>query len=230
MRIVARNKKPFVMRAFRHWTPRYIKNRLGVMAYESLSPDKPWLTRRANEILESYLRPSDIGLEFGSGRSTVWFAKRLLMLTSVEHDLAWGDKVQKMLQSESIKNVTYKIVRMDRDEASGSDAAYVTVVQAFARHSLDFVLVDGIYREFCALQAIERIRPGGILVIDNANWYLPSNSKSPDSRTPSDGPRGEVWCRVYDLLRNWRRIWTSSGVTDTAIFISPCNAGRVSAT
>lgn len=83
------------MRTFRHWTPRYVKNRIGVFYYQKIQPDQSWLTRSANEILNSWLTKSDIGLEFGSGRSTLWFAKRMAYLTSVEHDPVWGRAFEK---------------------------------------------------------------------------------------------------------------------------------------
>jgi len=60
-----------------------------------------------------------------------------------------------------------------------------------------------------------------MLIIDNVNRYLPCLSKAPSSRRPALGPVTPVWAEVADGLRGWRTIWTSSGVTDTAIFIRP---------
>ena len=68
------------------------------------------------------------------------------------------------------------------DEGLEQNPAYVQVVKRFEKNSLDFVLVDGMYRDAYANWFV-RIRPGGLLIIDNANWYLPSNSGSPNSRT-----------------------------------------------
>jgi len=208
------------MRSFRHWTPRYINNRIALFCYEKANPDYPWLTRSANEILESYLTKSDIGLEFGSGRSTLWFAKHVEHLTSVEHDPLWSGRVQKMLAG--IKNVDYRFRPKDVKDEEGEKAEYVKVIDTFNNNSLDFCLVDGTYREFCVLKVIEKIRPGGIVILDNVNWYLPHTTFSPDSRSLADGPNGPVWKEVDRLLSGWRRIWTSSGVTDTAIFFKPC--------
>jgi hypothetical protein len=47
-----------------------------------MHPDVPWLTRQAVEILEDWLKPGYVGLEWGSGRSTLWFARRVSHLTS----------------------------------------------------------------------------------------------------------------------------------------------------
>ena len=86
------------MRSFQHWTPRYIWNRLALMAYERQHPDRPWLTRAMIENLDTWLRPDDVGLEFGSGRSTIWFAQKVGHLTSVEHHPGWYAKVNDRLQ------------------------------------------------------------------------------------------------------------------------------------
>lgn len=211
------------MRSFRHWTPRYFKNRLATLYYEKANPNHPWLTRSANEILDSYLIKSDVGLEFGSGRSTAWIARRIGHLTSVEHNYAWAAKVQGILNEATLNNVDYKSIPKDVEEEQGNDSEYVKVVDAFDTNSLDFCLVDGIYRDFCALKVIDKLRPGGLLVIDNANWYLLSRSYSPNSRSFTDGPKGTCWKELAQLISVWRKIWTSSGVTDTAMFFKPYN-------
>jgi len=208
------------MRSFRHWTLKYIINRLGVFWYEYKS-DSPWLTRSANNILDSYLSKSDIGLEFGSGRSTIWFAKRISHLTSVEHDENWAIKVKQLLQKTQTTNVNYHLLSTDTRDNNGANSPYVSIIDTFDDGSLDFCLVDGSHREFCVLKSLEKIRPGGLLVIDNVNWFLCSNSDSPDSRSFTDGPNGLIWKEIEDLLSGWRTIWTTSGVSDTAIFIKP---------
>ena len=218
------------MRSFRHWNPRYIKNRLVVGYYQKAFPDHPWLTRVANEILASYLKESDIGLEFGSGRSTIWFAKRIKHLTSVEHNKSWFTKVQLMSQDNNLNNVDYHLFPVDKEEGQANNAAYVRIVDKFKPNSLDFVLVDGIYRDFCALGVLGKIRPGGMLIIDNVNRYLPCSSYSPNSRTIEQGPKGEIWKKIYESLSHWRTIWTSSGITDTAFFFKPCRETAISPT
>ena len=209
------------MNRLAHWTPRYVGARLQEMAYARLEPDKPWLTRQANLALESLLMPTDNGLEFGSGRSTIWFAQRLASLTSVEHDRDWHDQVAKKIATSNVSNVTYVLRPAGVDESRLPADPYVAIASTFADASLDFVLVDGAQRGLCAEASIPKIRSGGLLVVDNVNWYLPSASLAPNSRSLADGPRDDTWRRVDTAIRSWRRLWTTNHVSDTGIFFKP---------
>jgi hypothetical protein len=104
------------------------------------------------------------------------------------------------------------------DPDSAETSPYVKVVDTFEDKTLDFVLVDGHVREYCCRRVLPKIKPGGMLVIDNANWYFDYPTHSPVSRV-GKGHANAVWQEVWDSLRSWRRIWTSCGVWDTAIWI-----------
>lgn len=209
------------MRSFHHWSIRYIYDKINEIIYRRRFPDHPWLTEAANSIINSFLRKSDIGLEFGSGRSTIWFAQRVSFLTSVEHDKLWYNKIIEELIKLRIFNVDYNLCPNDLEESNAKYSRYVQIAYNFPDNSLDFVLVDGIYRAACANAVIDKILPGGQLIIDNANWYLPCNSISPNSRSFADGPAAIEWMNFLQAVKNWRCIWTSNGVSDTAIFLKP---------
>ena len=207
------------MRNFRHWTPRYLVNRSMEKVYRISNPDLPWLTQQANSILASWLLPKDRGLEFGSGLSTIWFCQRTAFLFSIEHNPAWYAIVSKKLQTHHLRNIDYRLVQ--QLEMGVVKPTYVEAAANLENESLDFALVDGIYRDDCALIAIQKLRPGGLLIIDNVNHYLPCRSNSPNS-IPSEGaPASPLWTDVYTTLKNWRVIWTSNGVSDTALFFKP---------
>ncbi|WP_287098383.1 class I SAM-dependent methyltransferase [Mesorhizobium sp.] len=209
------------MRKIRHWTLPYVGSRLGEILYQRARPKDPWLTRHANRALETLLQPTDVGLEFGSGRSTLWFARRISRLTSVEHNQSWYSHVTRLISEEGIKNVTY-LSRTPAKDEDNETSAYVSVAGELSDASLDFVLIDGAQRALCARATLAKLRPGGILTIDNANWFLPCRSIAPNSRSISDGPLPGVWSEVYSVISKWRVLWTSNGVSDTAIFFKPC--------
>lgn len=206
-----RNWKP---RYILNYTPRYVFNRTKLLLYELRYPDHPWLTQQANQILSTLLKPTDVGLEWGSGRSTFWFAQRIKHLTSIEHDESWYKAVASRLKASNISNVNYLHEKPEK-------SSYVQVVNTFKKDSIDFVLVDGIYRDICANMVLEKIRPGGIIVIDDINRYLPCESISPSSRPKNLHPASAEWGHFLNHVKDWRLIWTSSGVKDTAIWFKP---------
>lgn len=208
------------MRSFRHWTLRYIYDRVQVAIYQRGHPDSPWLTAQAVDILRTLIKPTDVALEWGSGRSTLWFARRVAFLTSIESDRTWYEWVSGKLQELSLYNVNL-ILCEDETEHKGEDPQYIRVSDFIAPNSLDFVLVDGIYRDMCAVRALELVRPTGFIIIDNCNWFIPSSSRSPASLRPGQPPASKLWSNFQEAVRNWRYIWTSNGVTDTAIWFKP---------
>lgn len=126
--------------------------------------------------------------------------------------------MQSILDSQRRTNVAY-FLHVEEDKPGSDDSSsYVRVIDKFASGVLDFVLVDGIHRAKCVLRAMEKIKPSGVLVIDNVNWYLPSNSKAPNSRSMREGPLDAEWERIAVWLATWRCVWTSNGVFDTAIY------------
>lgn len=202
-----------------HWNLTYVFNRIKAGIYWKLNQDKPWLTKLANAYLDKHLTDEMVGLEFGSGRSTIYFSNKLAHLTSVENHEGWHSKIQSKLQSKGISNVDYLLKTVNEKEPDNS--TYHKVANEFTESHFDFILVDGQLRGLCAVNSIDKLKSKGIFVVDNANWYLPCDSISPKS-IPFDGQeKDETWKQFNEKVKDWKKVWTSNGVTDTAIFIKP---------
>jgi predicted O-methyltransferase YrrM len=201
-------------------TPGYIYSRVRDLLYQRTHPADPWLTPAAIGLLATLLHPTDRGAEFGSGRSTLWFAARVAALTSVETNTRWHEKVTSQLKDRGVDNVEYILIPEDQPMENG-DGPYARTALAFPDASLDFALVDSYYRDYTAKFIMPKIKPGGILIIDNINWHLPCQSKAPGTRPAELGPATSTWAEIGRELAGWRTIWTSNGVWDTAIFFRP---------
>jgi hypothetical protein len=203
----------------------HVRDLVGHVAYflyRRKHPEHPWLAGPANSILESFLTERDVGLEFGSGRSTLWFAQKVSALTSIEHDPVWHNKVTKELEMRKLANVNCLLVEKDVEDSKGQDAAYIQITKKFPENSFDFILVDGAYRDSCALASMELLRPGGMLIIDDACWFLPSNSTCSNARTHAQGPASPQWGRFLNAVASWRCIRTTDGIHDTTLYLKPC--------
>jgi hypothetical protein len=145
------------------------------------------------------------GLEFGSGRSTSWFAGLLGRLTSVEHDSAWYQEVKAKLATNNVTNVDYRFVALDHPEAEPERPeydplpSYVKVADDFPDKGLDLVIVDGHYRTHCIRRSVPKIKAGRYLLVDDVNFW-PSVQSLPvpkDWRIVDDSTNGIKRCVIW---------------------------------
>ena len=199
-------------RSLGHLTPRYVVARANDAAHQALHRDEPWLTPDSVKFLSQTLRSSDVGLEFGSGRSTLWLASRLAYLVSVESDRVWFDRVQETLRESGHRDDRVSLVFAEQPDE------YLAMPPGL--DGLDFCLIDGKYRDRCARLAARIVKPGGLLVVDDAHRYLPNDAThAPLARRSGDGPASEEWAAFLDDTASWRRYWSTNGVKDTYVFI-----------
>lgn len=167
--------------------PRRIYDQIKFKIWLKLHPDVPWISPEAVKFLDHNLKKDMTALEWGSGRSSSWYAKRVGKILSIEHNLEWFKLVNLKLKDEKVENAKLYHIKLDHPESDPTSVdydvtpKYVAVAQEFQNDQLDFVVVDGHYRLTCVKEAIPKIKPGGLLLIDNTNWLplekwgVPSN-------------------------------------------------------
>ena len=150
-------------------------------------PERPWTTPASIIFFEKVLTKEMTGLEYGSGRSTVFFANKLKKLISIEHHTAWHEKVEKLLATRNLNNVEYLLIpeqdisvaneevdletiliTLNGSEERHEFANYYNKVNDYADEYFDFVLIDGRARVKCGLNAIKKLKNGGIFVLDKS--------------------------------------------------------------
>jgi hypothetical protein len=122
-------------------------------------PELPWLGYRAIRHLEGLLEPDWKVLEFGSGMSTLWFAKRCHTVVSIEDNEQWYLKVSEILEDNGATNVEYKL----------KSAKEYHILDECMDGYFDFTLIDGTQRDKCAKSALAKIREGGYIYLDNTD-------------------------------------------------------------
>ena len=196
------------------WSPRYIRDRIALAAWRASHGNEPWLAPRAVEFLDQWIRPTDRIAEFGSGRSTSWFAQRAREVCSVEHNVEWHQRVSKRLGELKLRNVCQQLI------ADGP--AYAHALDGCSDGGFHIALVDGMQREHCALWALEHLRPAGLLAIDDVHRYLPTDSHAPFAIAPDAPPLNASWATFWERVGALRRVTFHSGITSTMfIFMEP---------
>ncbi len=151
-------------------------HRLKYWLWEKAHPNQPWMCPGTIEFLQTHLSNSMSGLEFGSGRSSIWFGQLVGHLTSVEYNSDWYEALKVKLTAENLANVDLRLIRLDHPESAPEEdysecPSYVAILDEFDRETLDFVIVDGHYRTQCTRKCLNKIKPGGYLLIDDTNRW-----------------------------------------------------------
>jgi hypothetical protein len=120
----------------------------------------PWFTYAATEYIKQMDFSQKSIFEYGSGNSTLFWAKRAKLLMSVENDEKW------------FKYVSRKLVRNKRAKVllAQTKRSYVNAINV-AGEKIDVIVIDGEYRDDCAKQAVKKINRGGFIILDNSDWF-----------------------------------------------------------
>src|SRR5690606_37383150 len=134
---------------------------------------------------------------------------------SVEHHPQWYESVRRQLDDARASNVTY----LQAPNEPGVYAAAPDAALADLGQRPTVVLVDGRQRGECAIWALDHIDPAGLLIVDNAERYLPGPSRAPTSIGSDAAPVSEKWAEFAQRTAGVRQVWFESGVTDTLVFL-----------
>jgi predicted O-methyltransferase YrrM len=153
------------------------------------TPERPWIVPASIGWLRRRIRSGWSVLELGSGRSTVWFARRAGRVISVEDNEYWFPRTRERLERAGLTNVDLRLRPVEgfpSEVAELSDASFDLVV-------VDFLESPEVTRIDCIRPAREKVRPGGLLLLDD-----------------SDRPG---YAEAFELLAGWR-FRKFSGVKD----------------
>jgi len=98
--------------------------------------------------------------EYGSGHSTLWWARHVGHVTAVESDHTWVARLTPRLPP----NVDLRYA------AAGASADYATASIDSGRR-YDVIVIDGEDRSACALACLPALKDDGVVVWDNSDWF-----------------------------------------------------------
>ena len=156
------------------YIPRHVTHSL-INGKTPLDLEIPWFSYGAIDFLDRYLKPHMKVCEYGSGGSTIFFARRVKSVFSIESDPKWFGLVNTRLTEKALPNAKVVLHPFDFKDAKGFEhSAYL---HAIPDERFDVIVVDGMeewtqVRPICFEKAEARIRPGGIIVVDDS-WRYP---------------------------------------------------------
>lgn len=118
----------------------------------------PWYTYPAIEYFNQWdVRGINI-FEYSSGNSSLYWAERGANVYSVEHDPNWYKII--FDQSSSLKSL---VLCEDKDRYTNSIHLFDT--------PFDIIVIDGVWRNECAIEALSCCKEHTVIILDNSDWY-----------------------------------------------------------
>ena len=144
------------------------------------TPERPWIVPAAIGWLRRRIRSDWSVLELGSGRSTVWFARRAGQVISLEDNEFWVEQTRGRLEDLGLQNAELRQLPVERFAAEVDalpDGTFDLVV-------MDFLEAPTVTRIDVLKPAMRKVRAGGHLLLDD-----------------SDRPG---YAEAFELLAGWR--------------------------
>lgn len=159
----------------------------------------PWITDSAALWLGKNLKRKMNVFEWGSGGSTFFISKRVKSIISIEHDTKWYRMMKQIIRFKDLQNISYKLIRPERGnkiplEYKSSDESfsgktfqkYCESILDYSNEFFDLVVVDGRARVGCVQKAVDKVKRGGYLILDNSER--------------------EEYKKAFSILKNWKRV------------------------
>lgn len=135
----------------------------------------PWYTKSFLDELVTWDLKDKVVCEYGGGASTVWWNRKAKFVFTVESNEQYYQALTKSLNHESLIMFTpdkYNYMNW----AYGANKSHDT--------KFDIIIIDGEpieWRDDCVKPALDCLKPGGHLIIDN--WLQPSVGWMPSEET-----------------------------------------------
>jgi predicted O-methyltransferase YrrM len=155
-----------------------------------------------------------VGLEFGSGISTLFTAPKVKQLISIEHNESWYQMISDRFKNEGITNVDYRFIAQNNPDLHSEKSFemtdklgfevrkdyvnYYMTVESIPNNSLDFLLVDGRARPECLYYALPKMKKNGLVILDNSER--------------------EHYKIAFEFMKEYPVYTTTNGLTDTTFW------------
>lgn len=118
----------------------------------------PWMTYSFISYIEKCLNKNMKVFEYGSGNSTLWWAKHVKNVVACEHDSTWFAQIEKKMPS----NVALNFSPLDEG------TQYSSFIKNY-KNEFDIIVIDGRDRINCAKNSLNALTDNGVVIWDNSD-------------------------------------------------------------
>lgn len=117
----------------------------------------PWLSYPFIDFITPRFNNELILFEFGSGNSTLFFSNKVRKVISIEHNKEWYEII-------NINKPSNVELILTKSEEVNDYQNYFSVLN----HKVDIVIVDGLHRNECMINSINKLSENGVIILDDS--------------------------------------------------------------
>lgn len=133
----------------------WFKSHNAIQSIDQEGKPIPWCAYSFIYFIDARLKRDFRVFEYGSGHSTLWYAKKVKEIIAVEHDDVWQAKVSSELPTNA------RVIFRQLENGYTSEISH--------HGTFDIVIVDGRRRAECAHSILTALKPDGIIVWDDSD-------------------------------------------------------------
>ncbi len=116
----------------------------------------PWYTYPAIEYVKQLDLRDRVIFEYGSGYSTIFYARRCRQIISVEDNRRWWETIRQQVPANG------QILLAE------TPVEYVNAILK-TETLFDIIIIDGSHRDQCLRLAPQKLKPDGLIIMDNSD-------------------------------------------------------------
>ncbi|MBL6664937.1 MAG: class I SAM-dependent methyltransferase [Rickettsiales bacterium] len=124
--------------------------------------ETPWMTYGAIQYLQEFVNKELEVFEFGSGASTLFFARNCQKVTSIETNKFWHNIISQRLEENNLTNSKRYLMEDGLDNENYENFLH-NLNQKF-----DIIIIDSIKRYQCAIHIKDFVKENGIIILDDS--------------------------------------------------------------
>ena len=137
----------------------------------------PWLTYPFIDFINDRLNKNLDLFEFGAGNSSIYYAKKLKSVTSIEHSSKWFEII-KSNDKFKYDNLNINLVEVPNKfkELGYHEMAFTNDVNDYVRSialenkKFNIIVVDGLFRNSCLKECVDYLSEDGVVFLDNTHY------------------------------------------------------------
>lgn len=147
---------------FKKYKISWVNSLMSGISMDEDHQEVPWMTYKAIEFLKSFVNKDQEIFEFGSGASTLFFARNCKNVTSLETRKMWKNIIEERLKENHLNNS--KIHLMEDGLINENYEFFLKTLNK----KFDIIIIDSLKRYKCALNILDYLKEDGLIILDDS--------------------------------------------------------------